>query len=107
MPRVERKAKNQALFRQVNERIAETSATLDSSNGDVQAFVCECSRIGCRQLVEVPVSVYSRVREDPTRFLVLSGHEDQDHEAGVEDLGRYLIVAVRPGLATEIALETA
>jgi hypothetical protein len=43
---------DRALFRQVNERIAETSATLDSSNGDVQPFICECSRIGCRQLVD-------------------------------------------------------
>jgi hypothetical protein len=107
MPRVERKANNQAVFREVNERIAEVSAALDSSDGEVQAFVCECSRIGCRELVEVPVAVYSRVREDPTRFLVLAGHEDGDHEAVVERQGRYLIVAVKPGLASDIALESA
>ena len=57
MPRVERQAKNRALFRQVNERIAETSATFDSADADVQAFVCECSRIGCHEIVEVPVAV--------------------------------------------------
>ena len=105
MPRVERKARNQALFRQVNERIAETSGVLDASGGKVQPFICECWRIGCRELVEVPAAVYSHVREDPARFLVLSGHEDRDHEEVVEDHGRYLIVAVEPGLAAEIALE--
>jgi hypothetical protein len=107
MPRVERKAKNQALFRQVNERIAETSAAMDAGEGQVQAFICECSRIGCRQLVEVPAVLYERVREDPTLFLVLPGHEDHDREEIVERHGDYLIVATKPGQATDIALETA
>ena len=107
MPRVERKAKNQALFREVNERIAETFGALGPADGGVQAFICECSRIGCRQLAEVPVAVYSRVREDPSHFLVLAGHEDRDREDVVEDRGDYLIVALRASLATDIALETA
>jgi hypothetical protein len=87
----------------VNERIAEISGALDAS-GDVQSFICECSRIGCRELVQVPAAVYSRVRDDPTYFLVLSDHEDRDHEEVVEDHGHYLIVALTPELVTDIAL---
>lgn len=107
MPRDERKAKNQALFRQVNERMAETAATLDAGAGAVQAFICECSHIGCRELVEIPTALYERVRVDPALFLVLSGHEDLGHEKIVEDHGDHLIVATEPGPTTDIAIETA
>lgn len=88
MPRNLRKAKNQALFRQVNERIADIAPPFDD---DVQPFFCECDRLGCVERIELPVSEYTMVRGDPTAFLVLRGHDGSD-EAVVIDRGSYLIV---------------
>ncbi len=106
MPRVGRKARNQALFRQVNERIAEQAAGWEVQT-EAQSFVCECSRTGCTEQIELPVLAYARVREDPTTFLILRGHEDLEHEEVLADEGGYLIARNRPGLAAEIARETA
>jgi hypothetical protein len=92
MPRDERKIHNQALFRAVNQRIAELSAEFEASaDGALPSFICECPRIGCRDFVRAPLEVYNRVRNDPTLFLVLKGHEDR-REPVVADLGAYLIV---------------
>jgi hypothetical protein len=92
MPRQERKTHNQALFRAVNDRVAELSASLGvQADTERPSFICECPRIGCRDFVRAPLEVYTRVRDDPTLFLVLKGHED-GREATVADLGAYLIV---------------
>jgi hypothetical protein len=98
--RVERQARNQALFRQVNERIAEVSARFEPTDAGLQQFVCECSQLGCTGMIEVPL-------DDATLFLVLRGHEDPGHELVVEDLGEVLIVCTVLGVATEVAIEPA
>lgn len=77
MPRDERKIHTQALFRAVNQRIAELSAESEASaDGALPSFICECPRIGCRDFVRAPLEVYNRVRNDPTLFIVLKGHEE-------------------------------
>jgi hypothetical protein len=92
MPRDERKIHNQALFRAVNQRIAELSAELDGpADGSLSSFICECPRIGCREFVRAPLEVYNRIRDDHALSLVLKGHEDR-REPVVADLGAYLIV---------------
>ena len=92
MPRGERKIHNQALFRSVNERIAELAAKFgERGDAGLLSFVCECPEIGCRAFVRAPLEAYDRVHDDPALFLVLKGHEDG--EAIVADLGGYLIVA--------------
>ena len=45
MPRVARKTRNQALFREVNERIADVAAGFDAP-AQTQEFICECSAAG-------------------------------------------------------------
>jgi len=106
VPQVARKARNQALFREVNERIAELAAHFEVASGP-QAFVCECSQLGCTELLRLPATAYSRLRDDPTTFLVLAGHEDLDHETVLERTDGYLLVRNKPGVAAQIARETA
>jgi hypothetical protein len=98
MPRAVRKAKNQALFREVNERIASLALELEGFGG-TQAFFCECDRLGCRDPLELPLETYAQIRDDPTAFVVLRGHEDARHEAVISDHGSYLIVRTRPGMS--------
>lgn len=106
MPRDERKAANQALFRDVNERIAELAAGLDPA-GSEQAFICECSHVGCTASVQIPASAYAQVREDATTFLLIPGHEDPSRADILVRFPNYLIVRNKEGVAADIAPETA
>lgn len=89
-PREERLARNEALFRQVNERIAESQSGSDGS-GDLR-IICECSEIGCEKTLLVPRDDYERVRGNLTRFLVHRGHVIPTLEGVVETHATYVIV---------------
>jgi hypothetical protein len=103
--RSQRLGKNEALFREVNERIRETSGRLVAFDGDVPLeFVCECSDVGCNEPVELTLAEYEAVRSDPTYFLVAPGHvwkpeveqvvRERDGYAIIEKLGEARDVAV-------------
>ena len=87
-PSLERLAKNQALFREVNERINEIRPKVV---GFVE-FLCECSFADCRESVALRPEEYEDVRRDATRFFIAPGHVAADVEAVVADQGRFLVV---------------
>ena len=86
--RFKRQARNEALFREVNERIAQLgeSAQAWSPDGGVE-FMCECG-----ERVEVPLAVYERVRAQDDRFVVRPGHETIEIERAIEWTDEYVIV---------------
>jgi hypothetical protein len=88
--RAERQGRNESLFREVNERIAELNQTFQIEGRS--EFLCECSREECRQPIEIPIGEYEAVRRTPTRFLVIPGHEDDRVERVVERSERYIVV---------------
>jgi hypothetical protein len=85
----ERRATTEALFRDVNERIAESAEHFDA---DRTEFVCECADPSCTHRVAASLAEYEEVRDEPTTFLVLPGHEHGDIERVVSDRGRFRIV---------------
>jgi hypothetical protein len=85
----ERRATTEALFRDVNERIAESAERFDATGTD---FVCECADPNCTHRVSASLAEYEEVREEPTTFLVAPGHEQGDIEKVVSDRGRFRIV---------------
>ena len=85
----ERRATTEALFRDVNERIAESAERFDARDTE---FVCECSDPGCTHRVEASLAEYEQVRTESTTFLVVPGHEQTDIERVVSDRGRFRIV---------------
>ena len=102
-----RRARNEALFREVNERIVELETGLtgyDLDDSLLIAFVCECPRENCGETLEVTLGQYEAVRDNPRRFLVLPGHEDGDIGRVLERHSHYLVVE-KPGEAGEIAIE--
>jgi hypothetical protein len=99
--RAARVGKNEALFREVNERIREIT-TYDS---DVE-FLCECGDPGCARPIAMTIAEYEGVRTDPKRFVVVPGHEIPEVEAVVDTTDRFTIVEKRPGTPTELAVET-
>jgi hypothetical protein len=85
----ERRATTEALFRDVNERIAEAADQFDAERTE---FVCECSDPSCTHRVTASLAEYEQVRDESTTFLVFPGHEEGDIERVVEDRGRFRIV---------------
>jgi hypothetical protein len=85
----ERRATTEALFRDVNERIAESAEHFDA---DRTEFVCECSDPECTHRVPATLAEYEEVRDESTTFLVVPGHEQNDFERVVSDRGRFRIV---------------
>ena len=56
------------------------------------AFRCECGRLRCNMLVELTLSAYERVRQDPRRFVLEPGHELPEAEVVVERQPAYIVV---------------
>jgi hypothetical protein len=96
-----RLGKNEALFREVNERIREIT-TYDS---DVE-FLCECSDENCTDSVRMTLGEYEGLRADPTHFAVVPGHEVEDIETVIISNDRFAVVEKRAGEATKVALDT-
>ena len=92
--RFERQARNEALFREVNERIAELGESAPDVTPDgLHEFMCECGvEGGCGQMVRMPLDVYERARAQDDRFVVRPGHETPDIEYAVEWTDDYVIV---------------
>jgi hypothetical protein len=100
-----RKAKNEALFREINEGIADLVEHSPTVRSSPVAFVCECVDQECKQAVELTLDEYERVRSEPTHFLVALGHVAHDIEQIVSRNQRYLVVE-KEGLAGAIAEAT-
>jgi len=97
---VERAARNQVLFREVNERIAELT-TLDRVR-DMHLLICECSDEACAESLEVALAEYEAVRAHSDRFVVARGHELLAIERVVDANPRFVVVE-KFGTAGEVA----
>jgi hypothetical protein len=92
--RPEHKARNEALLREVNERIAELgeSAQAWEPDGTID-FLCECGTDGgCGERIRIPLSAYRQARAEADRFVLLPGHETPEIERPVVRTDDYVIV---------------
>jgi hypothetical protein len=85
--RRERLARNEAVFREVNERIEELTR-----EGQWLELLCECGNADCTEPVRLAISDYERVRQEPTDFLVASGHVIPEIETVVATGAGYEVV---------------
>jgi hypothetical protein len=105
--RDERLAGNEALFREVNERVAEVATHfLEIDTREAIGFTCECARAECAEPIPVTAAEYEAIRAESTRFAVAPGHEDPEIERIIERRPTYLIVEKRDEEAQEVARET-
>jgi len=84
-----KRARTEALFRDVNERIAESAERFDASSTQ---FVCECADPGCTDRLAATLNEYEQVRSDGATFMLAPGHEHTDIERVVERRSRFNIV---------------
>ena len=101
-----RKAANEAVFREVNERIETLQHAFAIVEHQPLNIVCECDRLDCTQQVSVQLETYEKVRRDSALFFVASAHNDESVEDVVDTGGDYMIVRKRPGEPQEIAEQT-
>jgi hypothetical protein len=100
MGEAQRKAKNEAVFREVNERI-ETAAADFGVPGEA-SFVCECGDAQCTEMVSITLREYHSIRADGRRFAILPGHEDPQVENVVGRTDRFFVVE-KVGAAGSVA----
>jgi hypothetical protein len=89
--REERLAKNEVLFRDVNERVREIS---DDAWGVTEPaeFLCECVLTECLERVSITTTIYEEVRSNPAHFVLVPGHERPDIEFVVAAGEGYVVV---------------
>jgi hypothetical protein len=101
-PRQERLVRNEALFREVNERIEEVATHSADSPDHLFDFLCECSNADCTLLLHLTHTEYERARGEPDVFVVAPGHELPEIEHVVARTDRYQLVK-KEGEAAEFA----
>ena len=74
-------ARTEALFRDVNERIAESAERFSACDAE---FVCECADPACAERVPATLEQYEEVRYVGTHFLLTPGHEITEVERVVK-----------------------
>jgi hypothetical protein len=84
-----KRARTESLFRDVNERIAESAQRFEA---DTTQFVCECADPNCTHRLQATLEEYEDVRNDGATFMLEPGHEHDDIERVVERRGRFQVV---------------
>lgn len=98
-----RAARNQMLFRSVNDGIRELGGTLLTSVEEVD-FACECENLECTEPIRMRVSQFAAIEGVENRFIVLRGHEVPEVEDVAGERDGFLIVSKR-GAGAEFAKE--
>ncbi|MEJ7568671.1 MAG: hypothetical protein WKF41_10440 [Gaiellaceae bacterium] len=86
--REKRMAENEALFREVNERVQDAA---EHGGGDY-AYFCECANVDCTFRIILSPAAYEAIRGDPKQFLVLPNHYTPEVEDLVAAHGTHWIV---------------
>jgi hypothetical protein len=103
--RLERRARNEALIREVNERIEKVDkAAVEANAGPEERFfefLCECGGgdagdVACEEHVEMTIQEYEKVRSQDDRFAVYPGHEQEALEWVAARNERFVVVDKRP-----------
>jgi hypothetical protein len=88
--REERLAKNEVIFRTVNEAIEQKAIEMGGLNE--YEFICECSSAACFERISLTLRQYEHVRREGVRFFVTPGHENVEVEMVVGRTSTHSIV---------------
>jgi hypothetical protein len=102
----EKEARNQSIFREVNEHIEELAEDWSFGVDGQGSFVCECGNPECTEAIELTRPEYERIREHANWFAVALNHENPEVERLVEENERHAVVETYAGEASQVARET-
>lgn len=98
----ERKAHNQGVFREANEKLEQNAKNLVGTEGETTVpFLCECPRQECTAVVLLTLAEYEVVRSVPERGIAKWDHEDPEVEVVVDRNERF-VMTEKFGRAGEI-----
>ena len=103
--REERIGLNEAVFREVNERIEDLADTFDLKTQPLD-LLCECGDAACVQRISMMRTEYEELRSEAHQFAVHPGHEFPDVESVVARLKGYDIVRKDEGVPKQVAEQT-
>ncbi len=85
-----RAARNESLFRSLNERLDQVRE--GTTSDEPTEYFCECAQRSCASIVALSPQDYEHVRSAGDRFLVLPDHLIPDVERVLEKRETYWIV---------------
>jgi hypothetical protein len=95
---------NEAMFREVNERIEGLAESFGLGN-QMLDLICECGDVSCARQIRMTGREYQTLRKEPTLFAVFPGHEIDDVEDIVDRRDGYDVIRKREG-AARVARDT-
>jgi hypothetical protein len=106
--REDRIVRNEALYRELNERVSEVEEDL-SARGVVEAaevgeYFCECGLNDCMEKIRLTRTEYEAVRASPFRFAIQPEHLIADVERVVSQNERFTVIEKLEG-ERELVLE--
>jgi hypothetical protein len=88
--RKERIARNEAMFRAGNERMAQWEER--HAHSEVEEYFCECADLDCREKINLRHDDYERVRQDSMQFVIVPGHEQPEAETVIEKHDHWFVI---------------
>jgi hypothetical protein len=99
----DRLARNEVMFRAINNRIRELAARFDQLTDEELSFICECADETCVERVPLTPQQYDDVRALPARFVVIPGHEATPLVERIVFRSNDFVIVRKVGLAADIA----
>jgi NaMN:DMB phosphoribosyltransferase len=104
--RERRVGENEALFREVNERLRNVNESFGALTDRIE-LVCECGDPACAKRITLSTAEYKRLRANGDQFVLVAGHADHsDVEDVVAHGAGWEIVRKRPGEPAALAEQT-
>ena len=100
---VDAAARNEELFRTVNEHIESVNQAVPATDPNID-FLCECDNVECVEKVSATPAEYESVRAVATHFIVRPEHVDPQVEHVVSSNERFAVVK-KTGAAAKDAEE--
>jgi hypothetical protein len=88
----QRAARNQSLYRALNETISELNRTFAEAGFETSEWICECADTECTVRVQATLAEYETVRSNSRTFIVSPGHLYPEVEQAVGENDRFMIV---------------
>jgi hypothetical protein len=82
--------RNEALFREINEAIEQ--GLWPGEQRKLIRFRCECARLDCQRVIQLPLADYEAVRANPRRFVLEPGHEIPEVDIVVDRCDGFVVV---------------
>ena len=98
--RDERLARNEVIFRTVNERIQQQALAFGGL--DTYEFICECATTACLERIPLTLQDYERIRGEGVTFVIVPGHVYDEIELVVERQPTHWVVR-KDGAAGNVA----